>query len=306
MFIDNKGDPTLGAEELKAIADSENSPPSQPSSHISGGLESDLTNLHLQDDSDTSFFGIYTSATPQKGTGAFTSREIQRGALILSESPIFFMPTMTSLNAPKPLWLNSIEAAVRKLSPAHLDSYLSLQNSHDKCSCFRTPLLGLFATNSFTFSEGDSGIYLTASRFNHSCSPNAHYRPNQSTGELHFFALRTISRGEEISISYISRRSLYGSPRRSREAILRSTYHFTCVCSVCSLSGAESKKCDARRQRLNELWETLGRLIPTPEEEGQSLNAIIDACAEGIRLLQEEGESVDVGDFMKEAGPLPT
>ena len=277
-------------------------PQSEPSSYVSSGLESDLAKLHLHDDSDSSFFGIYTAAASQKGKGAFTSRDIQRGDLILSERPIFSTPTMTSLNVS--FMYISIEAAVRKLSPVHLNGYLSLQNSHDKCSCFRSPLLGIFGTNSFTVSESDSVICLRASRFNHSCSPNAHYRIDSSTGELHFIALRAITRGEEISISYIGRRTLYGSPRRSRQAILRPTYHFTCSCSVCSLSKAKSKISDARRQRVNELWEIIGRLAPTLKEEDPRLNVIIEACAEGIHLLQEEGEFADVDDFLKEAGPM--
>ena len=139
MFIDSKGDPTLGAEELKAIADAENSPPNE---HTSSGLESNLANLHLQDDSDSDsyLFSIQTAAF-QKGRGAFTSRNILRGDLILSERPIFYHPTykpQTGL-----LCLIYIEAAVRDLSPAHLDSYFSLHNSHKKCSCFhsRTHLL---------------------------------------------------------------------------------------------------------------------------------------------------------------------
>ena len=162
MFIDSKGDLTLGAEELKAIADAENLPPNK---HISSGLESDLANLHLQDDSglDSYLFSIQT-ATFQKGRGAFTSRNILRGDLILSERPIFYHPTykpQTGL-----LCLIYIEAAVRDLSPAHLDSYFSLHNSHKKCSCFHScaHLLGISTTNAFAVSDGNSGIFLRALR----------------------------------------------------------------------------------------------------------------------------------------------
>jgi hypothetical protein len=300
MFIDSKGDPTLGAEELKAITDAECSPPFGPSSYISSGLESDLANLHLQDNSDTSFFSIDTSATPQKGKGAFASRDIQRGDFILSEKPIFGACT----RVPLPLWHNSIEAAVRNLSPAHLDGYFSLQNSHNKCSCFRghaAPLLGIFRTNTFS-GDDDSGIIcLTASRFNHSCSPNACFGFNSNTGELQIYALDTISRGEDIFISYITSRHSYGSPRRSRQAILRAGYHFTCMCSICSLPEAESKMSDARRRRLNELWEIAGNLLNlNPTQEDQILNVAV----EGIRLLQEEGHLADVVNFLEEAGPI--
>ena len=68
MFVDNKGDAMLAAQELKAIADAESSPLSSPSSYFSCGLESDLADLYLQDDSDPSLFSIYTSAAPSGKT----------------------------------------------------------------------------------------------------------------------------------------------------------------------------------------------------------------------------------------------
>ena len=80
----------LAAQELKAIADAESSPASKPPSYISSGPESNLANLRLQDDSESSIFSIRTSAT---GKGAFASRDIQRGDLILSEKPIVCLPT---------------------------------------------------------------------------------------------------------------------------------------------------------------------------------------------------------------------
>ena len=304
MFIDNEGDTELGAQELKAIADAKSSPPSEPSSR---GHDSGLANLHLRDDS--SLFVVQTSTAVPNGEGAFASRDIQKGDLILSERPIFCLPA----NVPDPLWRIYIEAEVRKLSPTDLDGYLSLQNSHNKCSPLPSPLAGIYDTNAFTASASDDegGICLRASRFNHSCSPNAFYDFNSNTGELQINALRNIPRGEEIFITYVSRRCVYGSPRQLRQAILRSGYHFNCACSVCSLPEAESKMSDARRQRLGELWETIGRIYPTLEE-GQCSNVVVkalrEACVEGMRLLQEEGccrlMIRDVEDFMSEAGPI--
>ena len=293
MFVDNKGDPMLAAQELKAIADAESSPPSEPSSYISSGLESD----HL----DSSFFTIHTSAAPglQNGKGAFASRDIQRGDLILSEKPIFSVPN----NAPEPRRHIFIEAAVRKLSPTHLNEYLSLHNSHNKCSCSFRPLPGIFSTNGFGVSDSEGpagGICLRASRFNHSCSPNARFSFNSNTGDLRIYAVGTIPRGEEIFVGYIDHsllgKPLYGSPRRLRQAALHTHLHFTCECSACSLSEAESKMSDARRQRVYEIWESLGRFSTT--QGAQCLTVIVEA----IHLLQEEGYLSDADDFTDKAG----
>jgi hypothetical protein len=291
MFIDNGGDPTLGAQELKAIADAKSSPPSEPSSYTPSDIDSGLANLHLQDDS--SFFAIHASATVQNGKGAFATRDIQRGDLILSERPMICVPTRT----PECV---RVEAAVRALSPAHLDSYLSLHNAHTECSCYPNPLFGIFGTNAFTVgaADNDSGICLRASRFNHSCSPNARHAFNSNTGELQIYALGTIRRGEEIFLAYIGSRCIYGSPRLSRQAILLRRYHFTCACSVCSLPEAKSKMSDARRQKVNELWEIARRLIPT---QGDHCLNVVD---EAMGLLRKEGYMEDAKDFLNEARPM--
>jgi hypothetical protein len=58
---------------------------------------------------------------------------------------------------------------------------------------------------------------------------------------------------------------------------------------------------DARRRRLNELWEIAGNLLnlnPTQEDQ------ILKVAVEGIRLLQEEGHLADVVNFLEEAGPI--
>ena len=301
MFIDNKGDSMVAAQELKAIADAESSPPSSPSSYFSCGLESDLADVHLQDDSDHSLFSIYTSAAPglQNGKGAFANRDIRRGDLILSEKPIFSIPN----NVPQPVKHTSTEDAVRNLSPTHLDNYLSLHNSHAECSCSLRPLRGIFTTNSFRVSDSGEpagGICLKASRFNHSCSPNARFTFNSNTGDIRIYALGTIPRGREIFIAYTPEdllgRRLYGSPRQLRQATLRNQYHFTCECSICSLSEAESKVSDARRQRIYEIWESLGSY--SLSQGAQCLNVIVEA----IHLLKEEGNLSDTDGFTDKAG----
>lgn len=287
MFIDHGGDLTLGAQEFEAITDAENSPPSKQS-YTASNLDSAFANLNLKN--DTSFFTIHDSGV-QKGKGAFASRDFQRGDLILSEKPIFSVP-----NAPEPYQAVSIENKVRNLSPDNFDRFLALHNAHTECLCFPNQPLGIYGTNSFALNDDDSGICLMGSRFNHSCSPNARYSFNANTGDYRIYALGTIPVGEEIFVAYLSSRRLYGNPRRSRQEVLQARYHFTCTCSVCSLSEAEIKMSDARRVKVNKLWE----IIPTfsPKQGIQRLNVIVEA----IHLLKEEGYLADADDFTNDAG----
>jgi hypothetical protein len=270
MFTDNGGDMTLGSQQLIAIAAAESSPPSEQSSYTPSDPDSGVENRHLQDDS--SFFTVRTSTAVQNGTGAFATRDIQKRDLILSEKPMFCIPT----DVPEPLRYISIESVVRKLSPTHLDHYLSLQNSHTECSCFPNLLVGIFSTNAYAVTNDDSVICLRASRFNHSCFPNARFELDSNTGELRIYALGTIPRGEEIFIAYINNVYLWSKPRQSRQAVLLPRYHFTCACSVCSLPEAESKMSDARRLEVIEMWEimNLGWMGPVIRRFMDSLDSI--------------------------------
>jgi hypothetical protein len=91
MFVDHGGDLTYAAQELKAIEEAESSSALVPSSN-SNNLSNAFENLHVED--GTGLFTIRDSAILQKGAGDFATHEFQRGDLILSEKPIFFVRTI--------------------------------------------------------------------------------------------------------------------------------------------------------------------------------------------------------------------
>ncbi|KAF8808384.1 SET domain-containing protein [Phlegmacium glaucopus] len=288
-WIDHGGDPTQGAQQLKEIEEAESLPPSE-APQASSNPDDAFTNLHVRGDRD--FFTICNSALVQNGTGAFASREFQRGDLILSEKPIFSVRA----DAPERQRFTSIKAKIENLSPYHLDRFLSLHNSHAECSCFPNLALEIYGTNAFTLNDDDAGICLTASRFNHSCSPNARHSFNVNTGEIRIYALGPIAVEEEIFITYISGRNSYGNTRRFRQDLLNNRYHFTCACSVCSLPELECKMSDDRRVKLNELWESISSFYPT---QG---TLRLEVIVRGIHLLKEEGYLADADDFANDAG----
>jgi hypothetical protein len=74
-------------------------------------------------------------------------------------------------------------------------------------------------------------LFLNMSRCNHSCDPNAVWSWNASTLTLTLAALRPISPGDEITISYIS---LSGNHASDRET-LKKQYGFECTCEECTL-----------------------------------------------------------------------
>lgn len=83
----------------------------------------------------------------------------------------------------------------------------------------------------FLNNEG-SGLYLTQSKINHSCDPNAEVQFVYSNHTLQVVALQDIKEGEEICISYLDQCELSRS-RHSRQKYLQENYLFTCSCSKC-------------------------------------------------------------------------
>ncbi|KJA18994.1 hypothetical protein HYPSUDRAFT_94183, partial [Hypholoma sublateritium FD-334 SS-4] len=222
--------------------------------------------------------------------GAFASRQLKRGDLILSEKPILSLDSEVT---------GRVDIETMNLSPRIRELFISLHNSHSACSCYPNSLLqGIFHTNSIPTGDKTTGIFLDASRFNHACSPNAKLSFNAKTGELRIYTLCPISAGEEIFISYISGRQLYGMPQKYRQKYLGTRYHFACACYVCSLPKAESMTSDARRVGLNQLWEVIPRF--TPKQETQHLSAIVD----GLRIFSEERLLADTDDFLNDAASL--
>lgn len=101
----------------------------------------------------------------------------------------------------------------------------------------------IFFTNAAAMYEGSStwwfwrptelgdGLFLTFSRMNHSCEPNALWDTdlNGRSGIMSVWAEKDIQPGEEITISYIA---VVNKPRDKRRQILR-RWGFDCQCTKC-------------------------------------------------------------------------
>ncbi|XP_068216143.1 histone-lysine N-trimethyltransferase SMYD5 isoform X1 [Palaemon carinicauda] len=83
----------------------------------------------------------------------------------------------------------------------------------------------------FLNNEG-SGLYPLQSSCNHSCDPNAMPTFPYNNFHLVMIAVKDISAGEEICVSYLDECNLDRS-RHSRNIILRENYLFTCRCRKC-------------------------------------------------------------------------
>ena len=132
-----------------------------------------------------------------------------------------------------------------------------------------------------------AGVFLTASRLNHSCVPNAdHFCGNESRWKS-FVANRDITEGEEITISYID----HLKHRTERQLELRK-WAIVCQCPVCDVDHPDSRAHEDRLKRIARLYQDRcmdhsGRLEAGMCHSRNTLELAAKRAGERIKLLSE-------------------
>ncbi|KAF3318351.1 hypothetical protein TWF173_007769 [Orbilia oligospora] len=191
---------------------------------------------------------------PSKGRGLIATVNIPTGTRILTESPLFTIPS-----PPIPSLETSISKTLDSLSKEKQSAYHSLHNNYQSPSSSTSkiktpPLSGIFKTNAIPcgYNSSIAGIYLTICLINHSCIPNTYHNWNENLEQETIHAIRPIKAGEEITISYIS--ESMSNPRRKR---LQECFGFDCQCQLCTSDPKQLESSDERRQRILELNESI-------------------------------------------------
>ncbi|KAG6293345.1 hypothetical protein E4U09_003024 [Claviceps aff. purpurea] len=186
---------------------------------------------------------------PDKGKGLVATRNIPRGTRILSETPVFTMPTGKTMEERQNLICQQMDS----LSNDQRNAFLSMHNAHlfnDAAEQY----IGIFRTNCLPADEfpDKAGIFLEACRINHDCDNNAIHNWNEKIKRHTVHAIRDIEEGEEITLSYVS----LLENRETRQSKLEEKFDFTCSCRVCSLPEEQSQEHDRKLEqivRTNEL-----------------------------------------------------
>ena len=127
-------------------------------------------------------------------------------------------------------------------------------------------LWGLISSNSFSNHEKNyqKRLYLTTSRFNHSCSPNLGY--DFDDWKIRLYTLREIKAGEVLCLSYSD--VIYFFPREKRQMYLLGALGFKCACASCNV--IDSTVSDCNRRRLKQIAMDLkNRLSSTLYSSGK-------------------------------------
>ncbi|KAK0654959.1 hypothetical protein B0T16DRAFT_486650 [Cercophora newfieldiana] len=217
---------------------------------------------------------------PGKGQGMVATAKIPKGTRILCESPTVKMPGNPRDSAGAAL-LNTIIA--QQLASLPIQARTRFHALHNKWGSEFPAAVGIAKTNALPLGHNsrEAGIFLEASRINHSCRNNAENTWNHRLDKLTIHAIRDIEPGEEITISYVDGFLRYDE----RHARLHSAFGFRCVCERCAATPAERKKSDERLRRLVSLEEEIGDgmgIVMTPV-------SCLRKTHEMLNLLGQEG-----------------
>ncbi|RDL31902.1 uncharacterized protein BP5553_09304 [Venustampulla echinocandica] len=210
---------------------------------------------------------------PGKGLGVIATSKIPKGTRLLSESPIFKVPRNMS-NADFRAVEGIIVEGLKTVSKDQQRAFFSLHNSHGKS---RGPFLGIAKTNVLPLGSDalQGGLFLEASRINHSCRHNAQSTWNVNLNQLTIHVFEDVEEGKEITISYLDGSKGY----KTRQVVLKNKFGFNCECQLCSLPLDQRIQSDQRLDEITRLDDSIG--------DGMRITSTPIACLhDAYRLLQ--------------------
>lgn len=207
--------------------------------------------------------------TDGKGRGIFAARCIEKGSLLLEESPLLQIDDARDLEEEK------LEKILEKKGRQASEDFNDLSTGTSEKSKFhlhgqKQHHLLRWNKNVFFLNDQKAGaLFYLSSFFNHSCRPNASYVWNPTQHRMEFYACCDILTDEEITISYIPLRQF----RTLRQYKLERTYSFKCTCIACK--GTNEAQTDRERiAQMNEDKEKFSnicnqrQLVGLLEEQG--------------------------------------
>ncbi|KAL4860602.1 hypothetical protein BDV12DRAFT_204871 [Aspergillus spectabilis] len=215
---------------------------------------------------------------PGKGKGLVATERIAKGTRILSESPIFRVPRdKPSIKALEGIVKNEVNRLTAKQQAVFFDLTNIYGDAHSHA-------LGIARTNVLPLvgaAKSSSGLFLDASRINHSCRHNAQNTWNENIGQVTIHALRDINAGTEITISYLDSTPAF----EERQHQLRKTFQFECKCELCSLPPAERKISDERLTKIHIIDSMIGGTV----WDGTDPAATLGLLRMMLDFFEEEG-----------------
>ena len=171
--------------------------------------------------------------SPGKGQGIFAARHVVKGERVLVDKP-FFVVT-------KPYNARTVLEEFQRMPFARRQQYMQLHCPNRSDNTNMIDVMCIFEANCFNIGSA-AAMFLTATRFNHSCLPNIYYSWSEKRDEIVLHSMTDIPEGEEMTICY----GRAFCTRDQRQSELR-IYNFYCGCPACQTETASGKASESRR-----------------------------------------------------------
>jgi SET domain len=229
----------------------------EPNQKISLGIQIDTTTGAVPPSSDV----FVIKEISHKGKGLVATEDIPKGTRVLAEKPLF---TVSSSGQKSSAFNKTIAEKLRNLDKDDQRAFLELHNNW----VGNSPLGGIVRTNALPLGPASpqGGVFLTASRINHSCNPNTQHTWNSKLSMETIHATQVIAKGEEITISYIGEGEF-----KTRNEKFWGSFGFVCSCDLCSLPEAERSDREGRRVKMEVLDQSIGSAMQMFRNPARSL-----------------------------------
>jgi hypothetical protein len=230
------------------------------------------------------------------GLGAFAKRDIAAGEYVVYEKALFEMPLAECDERSKladvvrcneqvaaQFWLlgekeqeammqlhdfcdEFLQSEVTLKDPDSAAQVNQLREDFSKETGNKFPgksAVGVFLTNCIPTDYGGHALLLKISRFNHSCSPNAHYFHDSDNGHHFVRTQLPVAAGDEICVHYMPAHpdnlpgTLQLRPCADRMKWMQINFGVTCACPACAVGPSERKISDRNRASVIRLYDTL-------------------------------------------------
>lgn len=209
-----------------------------------------------------------------KGFGVFALKDIPVGTLILSERPLVKLNDDGSR-------IDPLDTLVNALDPALKRAYRALHGFRPLHRNTETLNRRIMYSNGFAIEKTTTAVFKVASRFNHSCVPNAEFAWDCDKGRMEYFTAFKLLEGEEITIDY-----------GHKKGFLKKYYGFECDCGACTEWGSVSSSSAASEQ-----------VVKGEETPRISLVLLNGATTQEVKVDGKEN-GVGTGEHQKENGKL--
>ena len=193
---------------------------------------------------------------PGRGLGLVANKTLHRGDRILSNTPLYIVDESLYEELDLHIRAPFQERAIKQLPPSSSRSFVDLCGHWGGDHIDDVINTNSFAIDLWEGTENETAINIVLpeiSRLNHDCRPNAQYHFDTETLTHHVQALRTISPGEELTVTYIDP----VQTRQRRQEELHWNWGFKCSCSSCTQANAVAAASDTRIRQISALTKHL-------------------------------------------------